>query len=656
MTAYPEQREAGIRVVRETDGELVTLVRPPSPGAKEVWSVLGAVRRVRRWLPVRLRPLCGRLKPLRLGVPDRVRVRTGVRRTTRVLLGASVALGGYSALAGVALCAWPVVYGAVGVAVWKLARLRRANGQFGTAAWAGEAELRQNKLFGGTGLGVGEVVTRPGLRVDALFDPAVGDEQAIRGVMDTAPRRETVRVNNTPHVSVYMPTGAGKGQSLILPFLLECPDTVLVLDPKDGENCKAAFGRRFVRGMGRQFWLDPYKLVHPEGDYLNPLDGLDETSAQFVDDCFSLADAFCQPEPGDEHGNSSYFLKNAAAILAAGVAAVCLNRPAPHRSLNHAFAIVSSPAKWQAAVASLTAGAGPAGRLGESVSHVTGRELASSMATLAQRIRFALSPAVADLMARSTFSAEVVNRERCVIYLCGPAFRAGELAPLTRMYLGLFLRTRMRAGLGHPVPLHVVADEARLLGAMPEITTILTMGRGYNIKLQLYYQDESQLLECFPADKGACVKANTARVYAAISDYQTANSVSLALGEHTAVLRSGGTSVGSSRQTSGQGQSSSASFNSNANWSLHGEKLARPEQLLHDFLPSTALVFTRGVRPILTRLNPLYDRRAPVREPQWKPYRDLFVAALLTASLGGMAYLLTRAVDEPRAAWRGGTH
>ncbi len=75
---------------------------------------------------------------------------------------------------------------------------------------------------------------------------------------------------------VFAPTGAGKGVSVILPFLFRCRDSVVVLDFK-GEN--ARLSGEFRKRMGQKVvYLDPYQVASSNSDSLNPLDFIDKNS------------------------------------------------------------------------------------------------------------------------------------------------------------------------------------------------------------------------------------------------------------------------------------------------------------------------------------------------------------------------------------------
>lgn len=179
-----------------------------------------------------------------------------------------------------------------------------------------------------------------------------------------------------------------------------------------------------------------------------------------------------------------------------------------------------------------------------------------------------------------------------------------------------------------------VCDEANSLGRMEQISDVLAIGRGYGIKIQLYYQDLGQIKKCWPDGADQTLLANTTQVFFGVNDQTTAEYVSNRLGEQTIVVASGGrtTGEGQTSQSSQQGQgggSSSSSTNTNTshNWSQIGRKLLKPEEVTA-LDPRTAITLAPGAPPIATTLV-RYDERS-FRMPR---RRGLFKAAVETACL-----------------------
>ena len=85
-----------------------------------------------------------------------------------------------------------------------------------------------------------------------------------------------MRLSRSVHSAVFAPTGVGKGVSCVIPFLLDCPESCVVVDFK-GELARATMARR--RRMGHRIvLLDPYRMVTNNPDSLNPLDFISKDS------------------------------------------------------------------------------------------------------------------------------------------------------------------------------------------------------------------------------------------------------------------------------------------------------------------------------------------------------------------------------------------
>lgn len=123
------------------------------------------------------------------------------------------------------------------------------------------------------------------------------------------------------HLLTIAGSRTGKGTSAIVPNLLLYPGSVLVIDPK-GENATLTAERR---GLGRGipagglnhevFVLDPFSVAKVDDAYragFNPLDGLDPTQDDFVDECDAIADALVVQ---DTKGENAHFFDAARLVL-----------------------------------------------------------------------------------------------------------------------------------------------------------------------------------------------------------------------------------------------------------------------------------------------------------------------------------------------------
>src|SRR6059058_5843297 len=69
----------------------------------------------------------------------------------------------------------------------------------------------------------------------ALFNPRVSADAACRRFLCAIRRKSQthmVRLSNAVHTAVFAPTGVGKGVSIVIPHLLTCEDSMVVIDFK----------------------------------------------------------------------------------------------------------------------------------------------------------------------------------------------------------------------------------------------------------------------------------------------------------------------------------------------------------------------------------------------------------------------------------------
>src|SRR5207244_4036208 len=125
----------------------------------------------------------------------------------------------------------------------------------------------------------------------ALFDSSVPSDLACQQFLQSRrkPPRKPVRLNKAVHTAAFIPTGGGKGVSLVIPHLLTCSDSMVVLDYK-GENAKIS-GHARQKMKNKVVRLDPFKSVTQTPDSLNPLDFIDPDSPVVIDECRALANA-----------------------------------------------------------------------------------------------------------------------------------------------------------------------------------------------------------------------------------------------------------------------------------------------------------------------------------------------------------------------------
>ncbi len=491
-------------------------------------------------------------------------------------------------------------------------RKRQRSTALGSAQWAQEKHLRRAGMLNATsGLILGRVPGKPEYKynIGELLNLSVGAKDACE--LFWPKRSRIVRLPQAIHSVIIAPTGAGKGVSLIVPFLLTCPDSVVVLDFK-GELYRQTAARRANDFGHRIVVCDPYRMESQNPDTFNPLQFIPRDGLHTIDDCRDVANALVvrtgtEKEP---HWNDS--AENYISAIATLVA-VCGTDG--NRSLQTVREILSQPKFLDQAIQSLQEiknWGSLLPQLAGQLSHFTGYEKSSVLSSALRHLRFLGTPAIVDSTSSSSFDPSELANGRMTIYLVLPPDRANAQAGLLRMWISSLMRSCIRSGLKQR-KVHFVLDEIAVAGHLEAIENAIGIGRGYGINLQLYFQSYGQIAKCFPEGQERTLLSNATQIVFGINDNETAEYVSTRLGEETVVLDSGGTSIGYTHQ-SGSGPhsqaSTSSSHTSNRNWSLSQRRLLKPEELMQ-LSPATAITFAPGgIPPVCTTLLRWYEEVA----------------------------------------------
>jgi type IV secretion system protein VirD4 len=545
--------------------------------------------------------------------------------------------------------AGPWVWAAAVVAFFaQLARSgKRLLWAHGTSRWANEDDL-QGMIDAEHGLMLGRIADRNWRPwrggVKALFDRKVQAKDACRRFLSTGfsfrRRNPLVRLSKAVHTAIFAPTGVGKGVSIAVPFLLTCPDSCVVVDLK-GELARLTAKHRRKAFGHRVILLDPFNQVTLRPDTFEPLDFLDPESPTALDECRDLAEALVirtgnEKEP---HWNDS-----AELWIAAMIAATVEFAHPENRSLQRVRELLTDPAKIEAAIKVMcesSAWDGMLARLGHQLTHFKDKELASTLTTSNRFLRFLDTLAIAESTKSSSFDSMELRKGRMTVYLILPPEHLRAQAGLLRMWIGSMLRACVRGGLQEKHKVHFVLDEAASLGHMEALDDAVDKYRGYGVRLQFYYQSLGQLKKCWPDGADQTLLSNTSQVFFGVNDLATAEHVSGRLGEETVIVESGGTSRGTSSQTSRNGTETSQgrSHNSNENWQQQVHKLLKPDEVMA-LSPRTAISFTPGYRPIWTTLLRYYEEKNLTRPRSQVVDAVRALACSLLAVLGGAVMVL----------------
>jgi len=504
-------------------------------------------------------------------------------------------------IAGVVGLPWSLIFVLAGIVA--LVKPKANWWKHGTARWAERKDLR------------GMINAREGLIVGAL--PHAPRKSAVLGLLDMSiPNREAiaafnkdklvVRLTKAIHTCTCAPTRSGKGVSIILPHLLTCPDSQVVIDYK-GELAllTAAYRRRF----GEVHVIDPHRTLHGkipfESATLNPL-----SFAKELDDAKDLAKSFVIREE-KEDGNSGHFKDTAEMFISAIIATTMTHADQSHRNLQAVQDILTSPEKLKIAIEVMKRSGGMLQRMGNQLSFFMGEEKGSTLTTTARFMRFLDSERIAENSRTSSF---VPLSKPMTVYIVPSLEHSKVLEPWVRMVIGVMLKAAMRGGLQERRKTHFIFDEAAKLGHMDVVDEALDKGAGYGVRCHWFFQSVNQVAKCFPGQEETFM-SNVTQIFFGVNSMGieknngTAEYISKRLGSATVLCESwqNGRSSGSS-SSNGRDVSWGMNWGKNKSETLtqHKRELATADEVLQT-PADEAIVFCPSTRPIKVKLVKYYS-------------------------------------------------
>ncbi len=318
------------------------------------------------------------------------------------------------------------------------------------------------------------------------------------------------------HLLAVAPTGAGKGVSLLLPWLLSYAGSAIVIDPK-GEA--AAVTARWRRGIGHRVCVvDPWRLTAPaaEGpEALNPMQVVLPGSEDLGDDCSSLAQLVAGEAPVSMQDP---FWRECALHLLTALIGWAWVRPqvtgqpqADDGTLGAVWSLLHhDDLTYHLAVLLDTVARHPAfapfvregfvnfiGHEGEKVRTSVRSEAVSLMRVFA-------SQRVQQATGSTTVPLDLLREGGPVtVYLVIPPDKLDSHAAWLRIVLGSLLTLMVRRARRPALPTLFLVDELAHLGPMPQLRQAITLLRGYGVRVALFLQSLAQLKGLWPRDHEA---------------------------------------------------------------------------------------------------------------------------------------------------------
>ena len=498
--------------------------------------------------------------------------------------GRKVAAGVFALASLAALTCAAVYVSAVLFLVLNKANPRQAQFTSITRYWdfyADDPALRKKLVASIAVSGLGLLVVLPGalfaatrprrpLHGDARF--ANPGEVAHAGLLDTAKssspsilvgryRGKFLALPGQLSVMLSAPTRSGKGVGVVIPNLLNWPDSAVVLDIK-GENYDITAGYRAERGQA-VYAFSPFD-ESARSHRWNPLTAVRTSPLHRVGDLLTIGQVFF---PNDGSGTSSEaFFNDQARNLFLGLGLVLLETPELPRTIGELLR--QSSGRGQSLKGHLTAlieqRKNENNPFSDECTDALQRLLSNSENTLTSIVSTLNAPltifadAVVDAATSADdFRLEDVRRRRMSIYVRIPPNRLANARPLLNLFFSQLVSLNTRHLPEQDPTLKVqcllVNDEFTAMGRVGVITTAAAFLAGYNLRLLTVVQAMSQL-DAVYGDKEARTFATNhgLQILYAPREQRDADEYSAMLGHFTERA----TSRGRSRSFSQHGHSS----------------------------------------------------------------------------------------------------
>lgn len=302
-------------------------------------------------------------------------------------------------------------------------------------------------------------------------------------------------------VMLSAPTRSGKGVGVVIPNLLNWPDSVVVLDIK-GENYDITAGYRAAHGQS-VFAFAPFEEAARSHRW-NPLSSVRTNELHRVGDLMAIGQVFFPSESGAT--SSEAFFNDSARNLFLGLGLLLLETPELPRTIGEMLRQASGKGQpLKEHLAGVIRQRRDEGRpLSDACTDALLRLLSNSDNTLSSIVATLNAPLLvfADAIVDAATSADDfcladVRRHRMSIYVRIPPNRLANARPLLNLFFSqlVSLNTRHLPD-QDPTLKHqclIVNDEFTAMGRVSVITNAAAFLAGYNLRLLTVVQAMSQL-------------------------------------------------------------------------------------------------------------------------------------------------------------------
>jgi type IV secretion system protein VirD4 len=303
------------------------------------------------------------------------------------------------------------------------------------------------------------------------------------------------------HLLTVAPTGGGKGRCAVIPALLTHPGSSLTIDLK-GENYQVTARRR--REMGHTVVaLDPFRLVVPRSEGLNPFDLFSLPGGEPDCDAELLADLVAGEQP---MSSRDLFWELSAKGFLTGLIGLAAESTDPaqrnpgrvldllyHDDVDYNIAVALDTHTFANKLARQ--------ELVAYLQHESERCRPSVRSTAQAYVKSLGARAAREALSRTTFDlAGWVGGEPIDIYLIFPPDRIRSHRAILRLWVGTLISSILRRPSVPSSRTLLLLDEIGQLGPLPQLLTAITLLRGYGVQVWTFWQDLAQLKSLYPTD------------------------------------------------------------------------------------------------------------------------------------------------------------
>jgi type IV secretion system protein VirD4 len=408
--------------------------------------------------------------------------------------------------------------------------------------------------------------------------------------------RRLLRLPGQQGVAVIARSRSGKGAGIVIPNLLDWPDSVICVDPKR-ENYTITAGHR--AGMGHAVYLfDPFSETRNTARW-NPLGYVPDDPALRINALQRIADMLYSETPGVDP-----FWTASARTLFLGISLYIFETPSLPKTIGEILrqGMASEDegfgAHWKRVIEGRQSGTYPLSpecvRALRDVIDLAPVTASSIRKTFTSRLDLWLNPILDWATSANDFDLRKLRSKKISIFVGVLPEDMHRLRPVLSLFFQQAIALQTRELPEHnPSLIYQVMfllDECTSLGKIPIIAEAIGLMGGYNIRVVLVIQARSQLREVYGPNAAETILRNLAvRVVFGADEYADAREISEELGTTTVKTQS----------------VSKPAFNpfskSNRQRNVSISEQRRPLMLPQEvqaMKSSEAIVFYEGIRPI----------------------------------------------------------